>query len=222
MIKKPLILSVFLLQKIQQNVQNIGQRITRSRKGCQNNDDQAKESILVEALDLKISGIAICFEHYDAYYISFDDDIKSHSENDDTIAPKTQDKSIGMKEKIDILKLVFCDFSKEVSILDFRMFSKLIHLGLDVTITHNKIKYFDPKVASWILKPPEKETEEMNLAKLVMTFKPDLCGILNTLGPSSDRNSVAMNPNSKTVHNMAAARSRAIAECVLGKLLKSI
>ena len=187
------------VKKPNQNIQGgIGQRVTRKNSIRPKQIDCDVEMCIVEAFDLKINGLALCFDKFDAYYVSFDD-IKNHSEMNDTLAPSTQDHSITLNEKIDILNSILKDAKpKQIHIFDFKTFSKLTHLGLDIPIIQYKnIKFFDPKVASWMLKPSGDEKDEMNLNKLIINFKPELVGLLELLGPSSGKSSVAMNPQSR-------------------------
>ena len=66
---------------------------------------------------------------------------------------------------------------------------------------------FDPKIATWMLKPGEAQP---TLATMVMTFHPGLSGLLETLGTAKGQGSVAMN-----LQSHAKPRSRAVAESVL-------
>ena len=68
-------------------------------------------------------------------------DIKNHSEMNDTLAPSTQDHSITLNEKIDILNSILKDAKpKQIHIFDLKTFSKLTHLGLDIPIIQYKNK----------------------------------------------------------------------------------
>ena len=166
------------------------------------------------------------FGDFDAYYVSLDDDIKKHSEADDTITPCSQDQTISLEEKIDLLKMVLNNDHnnisnstcrrRQINVFDLKTFCKLLHLGIGISVQQTDyVKFFDPKVAAWMLEPEaDKGDNGMNLAKMIMKFKPQLVGLLETLGSSNGRSSVAMNPQISSIKTKSP-RSRAIAECVL-------
>ena len=158
------------------------------------------------------------FGDFDAYYVSLDGDVKKHSEANDTITPFSQDQSIPLEEKIDLLKMVLkndISICRQINVFDFKTFCKLLHLGIGISVQQTDyIKFFDPKVAAWMLEPEDNKGDGMNLAKMIMKFKPQLVGLLETLGSSNGRSSVAMNPQTTSIKTKSP-RSRAIGECVL-------
>lgn len=162
---------------INQDAKGIGQRITKSR---QTRSKSKIEPLTIESLELKIVGVAFSFgKDCTSYYLSLTDDIKKHAEANDTIAPASQDDSISLETKLDLIQMALKTPSL-LAIYDLKSCLKLLHLGLGlVQLEHDK--YFDPKVAAWMLKPGENE---MTLAAMVMNFRPDLAGILDTLGSS--------------------------------------
>ena len=132
-------------------------------------------------------------------------DIKSQSTNDDTIAPHTQDESITLEEKVDFLRLLLKRPKRKVVIFDAKMALKFLILGLQIQVKNCFV--FDPKIATWMLKPGEAQP---TLGTMVMTFSPGLSGLLETLGTAKGQGSVAMN-----LQSHAKPRSRAVAESVL-------
>ena len=80
-----------------------------------------------------------------------------------------QDPSISIEEKLKLIKIGLN--RPQVTIFDLKKFLRTCYLGLDIIQDHIKDKYFDPKVASWILKPGENE---MTLSTLVMTYRPGM------------------------------------------------
>ena len=60
---------------------------------------------------------------------------------------------------------------RKVAIFDLKNFLRICYLGLDIIQDGTNDKYFDPKVAAWILKPGENE---MTLSTLVMTYRPGM------------------------------------------------
>ena len=150
----------FYLQKNNPSGLGIGQRITR--KSSKKLNDIQNEDCTVEKCDCQIIGIVFSFGDFDAYYVSLTDDIKKHSEADDTITPFSQDQSISLDEKIDLLKMVLKNDNnvlatyRQINVFDFKTFCKLLHLGIGISIQQRKyIKFFDPKVAAWMLEPED-------------------------------------------------------------------
>ena len=184
-------------------VQGIGQRVTRKQKPKEPKTD---DSCQIKDLELRITGVAFSFgSGLDAYFLAFSD-IKAQS-YDDTIAPTTQDESINLQEKLDFLKsLLTSQKTVNVALFDSKTALKLLALGLQIRPSNN-VNIFDPKVASWMLKPGEHQP---TLSTLIMTFNPGLSGLLDTLGSAKGQGSVAMNVQG---HNKP--RSRAVAESTL-------
>jgi hypothetical protein len=204
----------------------IGQRVTRQKNKAKVINKIAKklETGVIEAMGIKITGVSIVWSNLDAYFMPLGEDYKSQAEMDDTIAPCTQDTmSITLEDKIELLKSVLCSTtksrksSKRVAVFDLKTFIKVAYLGLGINLDHSdRIKFLDPKVAAWMIKPGETEK---TLATLVMTIKPELSGLLETLGSSSGAGSVGMVPeaakNPMKLQNLASPRSRALAESAL-------
>ena len=65
---------------------------------------------------------------------------------------------------------------RKVAIFDLKNFLRICYLGLDIIQDGTNDKYFDPKVAAWILKPGENE---MTLSTLVMTYRPGMSDCLH-------------------------------------------
>ena len=140
----------------------------------------------------------------DSYFLALSD-IKSQSTNDDTIAPHTQDETITLQEKVNFVKLLLKRPKRKVIIFDAKMALKFLMLGLQIQVQNCFV--FDPKIATWMLKPGEAQP---TLGTMVMTFNPGLSGLLETLGTAKGQGSVAMN-----LQSHAKPRSRAVAESVL-------
>ncbi len=140
-----------------------------------------KDRLVIESLQLKVTGLAFSFgPDLACYFLSLSNDIKSQSEANDSLAPESHDPSISLEDKLDLIKIAL-SAPASVGIYDLKTFLKLTSLlgwnfVNDLTLQD---KFFDPKVAAWMLKPGENE---MTLATLVMNFKPELAGILDTLG----------------------------------------
>ena len=62
---------------------------------------------------------------------------------------------------------------RKVAIFDLKNFLRICYLGLDIIQDGTNDKYFDPKVAAWILKPGENE---MTLSTLVLRRVATRCG----------------------------------------------
>ncbi len=78
--------------------------------------------------------------------------------------------------------------------------------------------FVDPKVGHWVLNPGDQKNDEKSLSWLTMTFKPDLSGMLQTLGSSKGNGSVAMSGNpAEQFRTAASPRSRAVAEVILAR-----
>ena len=147
----------------------IGQRITRRTSKKTEVD---KDPFTLENDELRIIGAAFSFvsdDHLTSYFVSLVDDIKKHAEHNDTIAPGSQDSSISVDDKLKLIKMGL--ETQKVAIFDLKTFLRICYLGLDIIQDGDNDKYFDPKVAAWILKPGENE---MTLATLVMTYRPGL------------------------------------------------
>ena len=69
----------------------------------------------------------------------------------------------------------------------------------------------DPKVAMWMLQP--SDGGDKNLHTIVMMHKPQLAGLLETLGTAAGSGSVSLRPTHRT--STTSGRARAIAEAVL-------
>ena len=68
------------------------------------------------------------------------------------------------------LKMVKIGLERQkIAVFDLKNFLRICYLGFDIIQDCANDKYFDPKVAAWILKPGENE---MILSTLVMTYRP--------------------------------------------------
>ena len=72
-------------------------------------------------------------------------------------------------ERLEVIRLGLD--RRKVAIFDLKNFLRICYLGLDIIQDGTNDKYFDPKVAAWILKPGENE---MTLSTLVMTYRPGM------------------------------------------------
>ena len=133
---------------------------------------QDEEPFTIENDELKIIGAAFSFIADDkniCYFVCLVEDIKKYAELNDTIAPNSQDPSISIDEKLKLIKIGLD--RPQVTIFDLKKFLRTCYLGLDIIQDDDKDKFFDPKVASWILKPGENE---MTLSTLIMTYRPGM------------------------------------------------
>ena len=137
------------------NVQGIGQRVTRRTK-IEPPKLIEEDKCVIKEFGLKITGIAFSFgsSGLDSYFLALSD-IKSQSTNDDTIAPHTQDETITLQEKVNFVKLLLKRPKRKVIIFDAKMALKFLMLGLQIQVQNCFV--FDPKIATWMLKPGEAQ-----------------------------------------------------------------
>lgn len=197
----------------------IGQRVTR-RRAKQIVEHKNVLLSVVEEYQVQVVGLAVSWSQLDAFYINLSEESQDPN---DTIAPPTQeDSSITLQDRLDLVKVMLCqdnNIKRTIVTFELKHLVKVMYLSTGFVLqTTEGVQFLDPKVAVWMIQPGE---HEKNLSNLVMTYRPDLSGILDTLGPSTGCGSVAMNPASKsvksssTITTMSSARARAVAEAVI-------
>ncbi|XP_042229545.1 DNA polymerase theta-like isoform X2 [Homarus americanus] len=184
----------------------IGWRITgqgRTRRQSQRSQEIA--GLVVENSDLLIVGMAVCWGGRDAYYIN----LRTTQEDafSSSLSTPPLQGAVSFENRVDSIKNSLLREREKTPILrvwDAKNCMKLLAAaGLGFILNPTE----DPRVASWMLDPGEKE---LNIYNLVMNYSAESLPLLEGVGSSWGLASLGVNTN-----NPGSCRVRAATESVV-------